>query len=101
MNKLNLTFVDTIISAKIPNKQNSLLRQVVLYHNMHNPWGHLSPSAACMLDNICSEHFPNVFVDETVHDGAQMYITYLERSPNFGRETAPWTYRTPEGSSIT
>lgn len=56
-NLLNPAFIDTIISAEIPAEQNSLQRQVILKHNIHNPCGHLISSAVCMIDNLCSKQF--------------------------------------------
>lgn len=99
-NLLDPTFIDTIISAKLRDKQNTLLFQVVLKHIVHNPYGYLNPSAVCMMGKFCSKNFPKEFVDETNHDESQLYVNYRRRSPKPGSETAPRTYQTPRKPSI-
>lgn len=101
VNWLIPTFVDVIISTENPNKQNSFLRQVVHKHNMRNPCAHLNHSAVYMIDNICSKHIPKDVINKTGIYGAPMFVTYCQRSHEFRGENAPWTYRTPEGFSIT
>lgn len=68
------SFIDTIISAKIPNVSNSLLRQVVRKYNLHILCESFRPSAVCMDDDACTKRFPKEFVDETGHDIIQKYV---------------------------
>lgn len=51
VNLLNTTSVDTIISAKLPDEQNNLPRQIAFKHNMHNPCGRLDPFAVSINKN--------------------------------------------------
>lgn len=57
------TFVDIIISGKFLENQKTLLRHIFRKHNMHNPGDQLNRSADCMIDYICSKHFPKNFDD--------------------------------------
>lgn len=78
--------------------QNSRLRQVILKRNIYV---RLNFSAVCIIENICSKHFLIGFVGETGHDESHLSATYRRKSPNDGCKTAPWTYCTAEGPSIT
>lgn len=100
INLLNQTFFNTIISAKTPSVNNTLLPQVALKHDKHMLWGNFNPSAVCMIKNSCFKHFSKDFVDGTALGGAPMYFSYLSGSHDFEGKTAPWTCRTPEGSSV-
>lgn len=82
------TFIDTILSAENSAEHHSLPCQIVLKHNIHNFWGQLNLSAVCMITNYCPKQFTKDLVNETDHDEAQLYVTYRQRSPDFGVQTA-------------
>lgn len=75
VNLFNITFIDTIISSETPGLWDFFLLQVVIKHNIHNLRGHLNLSTVCVIDEICSEHFPQDFVDETSLYKSRLCVT--------------------------
>lgn len=98
---LQPSFIDLIISDEILLNRNPSLSQVVLKHNMHSPCGAFDPSAVCIDDRICKKRSPKQFVEETVHENAQIYINYRQKARDDGDGTAPWTYRAPKEGTTT
>lgn len=96
VNLLNPTFLDIFIAAESLDQQHSLWRQIDQKHNMHNSCGHFRFYTVCTIDDICPKQFPNVLVDETGQDEAQMYVTCRCKYLNFEGKTAPCIYRAPE-----
>lgn len=91
VNLIRQTLVDTTISAEILDEQRFLLRHVVLKPNMYNPNCHINPSLVCVINVLCSEHFPKPFFDEASLESAQIYTTHRRLSPNLGSLTGLWT----------
>ena len=51
--------VDDIVSAQIPDPvAHPLLYETVTKHMVHGPCGPGHPSSVCMVDGVCSKHYP-------------------------------------------
>lgn len=59
--------IDSIVSAEIPDEETArLARRTVLDMMIHGPCGrNNSTYKACMVDGVCSKHFPKEFSNET------------------------------------
>ncbi|XP_021980701.1 uncharacterized protein LOC110876850 [Helianthus annuus] len=69
-------YIDPIISAEIPDKNEDLeLYLLVKEFMIHGPCGAENMKCPCMVDNKCSKKFPKKFVDETSidRDGFPLY----------------------------
>lgn len=72
--------VDRYISAQIPDPTSEpVLHRIVSELMLHGPCGVLKPHASCMVDNVCSKHFPKPFQLETKFD-KKGYVHYKRRS---------------------
>ena len=68
--------VDSVISAKIPNREElPLLWDTVSSSMMHGPCREDNPGNGCMRNSKCSKDFPKDFRDHTVVNG-QGYTKY-------------------------
>jgi len=68
--------VDDIVSAQIPDPVTQpLLYETVTKNMVHGPCGPGKPSARCMVNNVCSKHYPKTFREETLYgdDGYPEY----------------------------
>jgi len=68
--------VDDIVSAQIPDPvAHPLLYETVTKHMVHGPCGPGHESAPCMVDKVCSKHYPKQFEPETLfgHSGYPEY----------------------------
>ena len=56
--------VDSIISAKIPSREQFLLlHETISNQMMHSPCEQDNPNCPCMMNNSCSKNFPFLFCD--------------------------------------
>ena len=75
--------VDDIVSAQIPDPAvHPLLYETVTKHMVHGPCGPGKPSAVCMVDGVCSKHYPRDFQPDTIF-GDSGYPEYAR--PENGR----------------
>jgi hypothetical protein len=75
--------VDDIVSAQIPDPVTQpLLYETVTKNMVHGPCGPGKPSARCMVNNVCSKHYPKTFREETLY-GDDGYPEYAR--PDNGR----------------
>jgi len=75
--------VDDIVSAQIPDPAvHPLLYETVTKHMAHGPCGPGKPSAVCMVNGVCSKHYPRDFQPDTVF-GDSGYPEYAR--PDNGR----------------
>ncbi|KXN86259.1 hypothetical protein AN958_10312, partial [Leucoagaricus sp. SymC.cos] len=84
--------VDTIVSAKIPDRiLHPVLYDVVTTVMMHGPCGDRFPNARCMVNGRCSKQYPKPFNPETLY-GEDGYPRYArpENGPTFTK--AGFTY---------
>ncbi|XP_057250038.1 uncharacterized protein LOC125496641 [Beta vulgaris subsp. vulgaris] len=68
--------VDKIICAELPNKdENPDLYEIVATHMMHGPCGASNLDSPCMVDKMCTKHFPKRFNERTTvdEDGYPVY----------------------------
>lgn len=88
--KLNDPFsIDNLISAEIPNPTtNGRLYELVKKFMVHGPCSEYNPNAPCMINGVCSKHYPKEFSNETVvlENG---YISYRRRDLGFYIEYKP------------
>lgn len=96
----NWTLLMPFFSTEIHSTNNLSLRQVIFKHNIHIPCGDLNPLAVCMNDGACRKRFPKLFVDETLHNDLQLYMTYRRRSSHGGEDTSSKIYCTVQGASL-
>ncbi|XP_048493453.1 uncharacterized protein LOC125494001 [Beta vulgaris subsp. vulgaris] len=76
----NAEAVDKIICAELPNKDgNPDLYDIVVTHMMHGPCGASNLDSPCMVDKICTKHFPKRFNERTIVDehGYLLLCKYL------------------------
>ncbi len=72
---------DSVISAEIPDPiLHPNLYATVTKTMVHGPCGILNPGAACMVNNVCSKHFPKEFCEVT-QENEDGYPEYM-RSDN-------------------
>ncbi|XP_031091157.1 uncharacterized protein LOC115996159 [Ipomoea triloba] len=65
----NPSFMDSIISAEIPDKHKDLeYYKAVEEFMVHGPCGHAKRNSPCMVNNKCSKHFPKKFINESQFD---------------------------------
>jgi len=75
--------VNDIVSAQIPDPvAHPLLYETVTKHMVHGPCGPGHESAPCMVDKVCSKHYPKQFEPETLF-GRSGYPEYAR--PDNGR----------------
>lgn len=74
--------VDKYISAELPDQlSRPVLYDLVKTHMIHGPCGELNPSSVCMVNGVCSKHFPKEFI-ETTRNSRNGYPLYRRRDNN-------------------
>ncbi|XP_031096827.1 uncharacterized protein LOC116001065 [Ipomoea triloba] len=64
-----IQFMDTVISAEIPNKTvDQQYFNAVEEFMLHGPCGHVRRQSPCMVNGKCSKHFPKKFSDSSSFD---------------------------------
>ena len=92
--------VDDIVSAQIPDPvAHPLLYETVTKHIVHGPCGPGHPSSVCMVNGVCSKHYPKQFQPNTLYgdDGYPEYArpdngrTFTDRrnNPHDNRDIVP------------
>ncbi|XP_019190490.1 PREDICTED: uncharacterized protein LOC109184951 [Ipomoea nil] len=75
----NPTFMDTIISAEIPDKRSDIeYYQAVEEFMLHGPCGAARSKSLCMANGKCSKHFPKRYIDAS-HFDQDGYPLYRRR----------------------
>ena len=86
----NPDYVHTIISARIPPKDDPVLRELVIPHMIHGPCGRDHPYSVCMDDGSFTKGYPSLFQNKSgtdEDDVSQYYISLRRRSPeNVGQK---------------
>ncbi|XP_019160467.1 PREDICTED: uncharacterized protein LOC109157040 [Ipomoea nil] len=96
-------FMDTIISAEIPDKvtENEYYKHVGEFM-LHGPCGAARIKSPCMANGKCSKHFPKRYIDASHfdQDGYPLSIKYLFKYVNKGndRVTAEFYKATIDGA---
>ncbi|XP_019173001.1 PREDICTED: uncharacterized protein LOC109168432 [Ipomoea nil] len=96
-------FMDTIISAEIPDKvtENEYYKHVGEFM-LHGPCGAARMKSPCMANGKCSKHFPKRYIDASHfdQDGYPLSIKYLFKYVNKGndRVTAEFYKATIDGA---
>lgn len=84
--------VDNVISAEIAPVSDTVLRDEVLQHMIHNPCGEHNPSSVYMGEWGCKK-VPAQFVLSANHSENENYISYMRPRPKDGGEQANLPFR--------
>jgi hypothetical protein len=73
-------FIDSFISAQIPDPSNDPLGYAMITeHMVHDPYGKYNPKCSCMKNEKCSKNYPKEFHETmTVHENG--FVVY--KRPN-------------------
>lgn len=71
--------IDKVVSAEIPDSNDTVLYNLVKCHMVHGPCGSLNPNSVCMVDGKCKKEFPKQFVNET-KENVNGYPLYRRRN---------------------
>jgi len=79
-NKIKPDQIDSVITTKIPNKEDQELYDIVVKHMVHGPCGAFNHNSPCMIEGKCSKKFPKYFQSNT-SSGDDGYQKYRRLSP--------------------
>lgn len=71
--------IDKVVSAEIPDPDDTILFNLVKSHMVHGPCGHLNPNSVCMDKGKCKKEYPKQFVSET-KENVNGYPLYRRRN---------------------
>ncbi|KAJ8968955.1 hypothetical protein NQ317_013833 [Molorchus minor] len=66
--------INKVVSAEIPDPQETTLYNLVKFHMVHGPCGSLNPKSICMIDGKWKKKFPKEFIPETKDNFAYLFI---------------------------